>query len=90
MSVEYIPSHVELTMSTVVGDDNLSTNPVFLGMILCQHVLIPLSIFDTWDHMRTLCPPSDHRLTYMYFLSDSAEIDKTVHICVLLVVVQVP
>ena len=60
VSVEYISSHVKLSMSTVDDTDNLSTNRVFLETILCQHLSIPLSIFDSWGHMRTLCPPTGH------------------------------
>ena len=60
MCVGYSPVHVELSMSTVDDTDNLSTNRVFLETILCQHLSIPLSIFDSWGHMRTLCPPTGH------------------------------
>ena len=66
VSEEYIPSHVDLSMSTVDVDDTdtlsirIRTNFVFLETILCQHLLIHLSIFDSWVHMRTLCPPTGH------------------------------
>ena len=52
MGVGCIPSHAELSMSTVDHTENLSTNLVFLTVTLSQHLLISLSIFDTWGHMR--------------------------------------
>ena len=56
----YIPFHGELSMSTADDTDNLSTNLVFLETTLSQHLSIFLSIFDSWGHMRTLCPPTGH------------------------------
>ena len=60
MRVGHIPVHVELSVSTVDGTENLSTNLVFLETTLSQHLLISLSIFDVWGHMRTLCLPTGH------------------------------
>ena len=56
----YIPFHGELSMSTADDTDNLSTNLVFLETTLSQHLSICLSIFASWGHMRTLCPPAGH------------------------------
>ena len=56
----YIPFHGELSMSTADDTDNLSTNLVFLETTLSQHLSIFLSIFASWGHMRTLCPPTGH------------------------------
>ena len=47
-------------MPTVDDTENLSVNLVFLETTLSQHLLIPLSIFDSWGHMRTLCLPTGH------------------------------
>ena len=60
MRVGHIPVHVELSVSTVDGTENLNTNLVFLETTLSQHLLISLSIFDIWGHMRTLCAPRGH------------------------------
>ena len=39
---------------------SLSVNLAFLEMTRCQHLLIPLSIFDVWGHIRALCPSVGH------------------------------
>ena len=60
MCVGYIPVHMGLSMTTVGDTENLSVNLVFLETTPSQHLLISLSIFDVWGHMRTLCPPTGH------------------------------
>ena len=61
MCVGYISVHVvELSMSTVDDSENLKSNLTFLKTTLSQHLLIFLSIFDSWGHMRTLCSPTGH------------------------------
>ena len=60
MCVGYTPVHMELSMPTVDDTENLNTNLVFLETILSQHLLISLSLFDTWGHTRTLCSPTGH------------------------------
>ena len=60
MRVGYIPVHVELSMSTVDDTKNLSTHLVFLETTLSQDLLIPLSIFGSWGHMRALCSSMGH------------------------------
>ena len=67
MRVGHIPVHVELSVSTVDDTENLSTNLVFLETTLSQHLLISLSIFDIWGHMRALCVPTGHhkRITHL-------------------------
>ena len=51
---------VGLSMLTVDDTENLKSNPTFLKTTLSQHLLIFLSIFDSWGHMRALCPPTGH------------------------------
>ena len=60
MCVGYIPVHTGLPMMTVGDTENLSVNFVFLKTTPSQHLLISLSIFDVWGHMRTLCLPTGH------------------------------
>ena len=40
--------------------ENLKSNLTFLKTTLSQHLLIFLSIFDPWGHMRALCPYTGH------------------------------
>ena len=61
MCVGYIPVHMGLSiMMTVGGTENLSVNLVFLETTPSQHLLISLSIFDVWGHMRTICLHTGH------------------------------
>ena len=56
---EYSSSR-DLSMSTVGDSENLKSNLTFLKTTLSQHLLIFLSIFDSWGHMRALCPRKWH------------------------------
>ena len=57
----FTPVHVDLSMSTVEdSENNLKSNLTFLKTTLSQLLLISLSIFDSWGHMRTLCQLTGH------------------------------
>ena len=64
MRVGCIPGHMGLSIPTVGDTKNLSTLVYFPETTLSQHLLILLSIFDVWGHMRTLCAPTGHPERY--------------------------